>query len=179
MEEEIKLCYLDHEVRNNQDIMCDYLMSLMKVEMQYAQKSSEKIKYLKKAKVAAYLIAGAYDACNFMAAVAILNASSHEYPVIDAFLVPMAFTGSLFAMSNRARDAVEMVEETNRAELEALRNEYDFYGDRYLEVLSDMCDHEIDLDNERRVLANKLGVELDGVHRVLLRTPEMDKRISQ
>ena len=179
MEEEIKLCYLDHEVRNNQEMMCDYLMSLMLVCAQYEQAKSEKIKYFKRAKIAAYLIAGAYDACNFAAAVAILNASSYEHPVIDAFLVPMAFTGSMLAMSNRARDAIEMVEKNKKTELEILEDEYDFYEDRYFEVLSDMCDHEIDLDKERRVLANKLGVELDGVHRVLLRTPEMDKRISQ
>ncbi len=159
MEEEIKLCYLEHELETSKETMLDYLNALQQVDVSLIQERKELIKNLKKAKIATFLTAGAYDACNFIAAVAILNASKHEYPIIDAFLVPMAFTVSMIAMSNRSRDAIEMVERNNKMELGALEEEYCFYGDKYIDALLEMTDHAIDVQNEHKTLSRKLGLD--------------------
>ena len=156
MEEEIELSYLEHEIENNQELCLEYLMDLKRVDLQYCDKREERIKELKRAKFKAYLLAGAVDACNFMAAVSILNASKLEYPVIDAFLVPVAFTGSLIAMSHRSRDAIKQEERNFKIKMDELDDEYTYYGDKYIDECIRITDECIDLQAKQKALVKTL-----------------------
>ena len=164
MEEEIEISYLEHELENNSELCIEYLTSLIQVDAQYSEKRQEMIKNLKKAKVAAYLTAGTFDVCSFLAAMSILNSNNSEHPLVDAFLVPIVFTGGVLIMSNKAKNIIRQEERDFKIKIDELNSEYAYYGDRYLEecmrITGECC-------------------ELQSQYKTLSKTLETNKRISQ
>lgn len=159
MEEEIEISYLEHEIANNKELLSDYCNQIVKVDKQEQSKKKELIRELRKEKLAIMLTEGAVDACNFMAAVAILRASQHDYPVIDSFLVPAAFAATYIAMSHRSNDAIDEKERSYRARRDELHDEYYYYGFKYAEEAIDLCKENTDLMSQYKVKARALGLD--------------------